>query len=74
MIPQRWVPLVQLVEARFREFYREPEAIFWVYGFPLVLAVGLGYAFRGVQPEPPRVDVQDAAGPCSGGGDRGKAA
>ena len=28
-------PLVQLTLARMREFYREPEAIFWVFGFPL---------------------------------------
>ncbi len=31
---------------RFREFFREPEALFWVYGFPLLLAAGLGLAFR----------------------------
>lgn len=58
MVPQRWLPLLRLIDARFREFYREPEVIFWVYGFPLVLAIGLGYAFRGVAPEPPHVDVQ----------------
>lgn len=60
MIPSRWLPLVYLVDARFREFLREPEVIFWVYGFPLILAVGLGYAFRGKEPEPPRVDIQDS--------------
>jgi ABC-2 type transport system permease protein len=59
MIPQRWQPLVQLIDARIREFMREPEVIFWVYGFPLVLAVGLGYAFSHKEPEPPRVDVQE---------------
>jgi len=31
-------PLWQLTLARFREFYREPAALFWVYGFPLILA------------------------------------
>ena len=30
----RYWPLAQLVLARLREFYREPEAVFWVYGFP----------------------------------------
>src|SRR5437870_2342775 len=39
-------PLVQLTLARMREFYREPEAIFWVFGFPIVLAFALGIAFR----------------------------
>src|SRR6266536_787022 len=38
--------LVQLTLARMREFYREPEAIFWVFGFPIVLAFALGIAFR----------------------------
>jgi ABC-type multidrug transport system permease subunit len=51
-------PFVQLVIARLKEFYREPEALFWVYGFPLLLAIGLGIAFRDKEPEPPRVDVQ----------------
>ncbi len=57
MIPQRWQPLVQLIGARFREFLREPEVIFWVYGFPLALAIGLGYAFSSTKPQPPEVDV-----------------
>src|SRR5215471_1612590 len=38
--------LWQLTLARFREFYREPAALFWVYGFPLILAFTLGLAFR----------------------------
>jgi ABC-2 type transport system permease protein len=39
-------PLVQLTLVRFREFVREPEAIFWVFIFPILLAAGLGIAFR----------------------------
>jgi ABC-type multidrug transport system permease subunit len=39
-------PLVQLTLVRFYEFLREPEALFWVFVFPLLLAVGLGVAFR----------------------------
>lgn len=35
-----------LVLVRFREFFREPEAVFWVYVFPILLATGLGIAFR----------------------------
>jgi ABC-type polysaccharide/polyol phosphate export permease len=35
-----------LILVRFREFFREPEAVFWVYIFPILLATGLGIAFR----------------------------
>ncbi|MBW2526002.1 MAG: ABC transporter permease [Deltaproteobacteria bacterium] len=38
--------LVELTLARMREFVREPAAIFWTFGFPVLLAVGLGIAFR----------------------------
>jgi ABC-type multidrug transport system permease subunit len=44
-------PLVQLTLVRFREFLREPEALFWVFGFPLLLAAGLGLAFRNTPAE-----------------------
>src|SRR5688572_30843581 len=43
--PRYW-PLGQLVLARLREFLREPEAVFWVYGFPILMTVGLGIAFK----------------------------
>src|SRR6202046_4078843 len=39
-------PLVQLTLTRFLEFMREPEALFWVFIFPILLAAGLGIAFR----------------------------
>ncbi len=39
-------PLWQLITVRFREYLREPEALFWSFGFPILLAVGLGIAFR----------------------------
>ncbi len=32
--------------ARFREFYREPEVVFWGFVFPILLAMALGLAFR----------------------------
>lgn len=38
--------LVQLTLVRYREFMREPEAVFWVFLFPILLAAGLGVAFR----------------------------
>lgn len=59
----RTKPLEQLLLARLKEFFREPGAIFWVYGFPVLLAVGLGIAFRERPPEIVRVDVvREAAG------------
>ena len=39
-------PLVQLTLLRLREFIREPEALFWALIFPILLAAGLGVAFR----------------------------
>jgi ABC-type polysaccharide/polyol phosphate export permease len=51
--PRRWTdhPLVQLTRVRYREFFREPEAVFWVFIFPVLLAAGLGIAFRNRAPE-----------------------
>lgn len=49
--------LVQLTLVRFREFIRQPEAVFWTFGFPILLAVGLGVAFRARAPDRPRVAV-----------------
>src|SRR4051812_5076129 len=51
-------PLWQLTVSRFRQFYREPAAVFWVYGFPLILALALGTAFRNRPVEHIRVDVR----------------
>src|SRR5215213_3495335 len=39
-------PLWQLTISRFREFLREPEAVFWVFAFPVLLTCALGLAFR----------------------------
>jgi len=50
-------PLLQLTLARFREFLREPEAIFWTFIFPILLAAGLGLAFRSRPAETSRVGV-----------------
>ena len=38
--------LFQLTSARFRLFFREPEAVFWIFVFPILLSVGLSIAFR----------------------------
>lgn len=50
-------PLVQLTLVRYREFFREPEAVFWVFVFPVLLTGGLGIAFRNQAPERTRVAV-----------------
>jgi ABC-type multidrug transport system permease subunit len=52
-------PVAQLTLARLREFFREPEAVFWVYGFPIVMIVLLGIAFRERPVEKIAVDVQE---------------
>ena len=52
-------PIVQLTLARLREWYREPETIFWTFLFPPLLAVALGIAFRNQGPAPARVLVLD---------------
>ena len=39
-------PLIELTLSRFKEFLREPEAVFWVFAFPVLLSCALGLAFR----------------------------
>jgi ABC-2 type transport system permease protein len=55
-------PLVQLTLVRYREFFREPEAVFWVFVFPVLLTAGLGLAFRNQAPERTRVAIAERAG------------
>jgi len=57
---ERQHPLWQLTLVRWRIFAREPAAIFWTYGFPILLALALGIAFRNRPPEPVEVAVQAA--------------
>ncbi len=42
----RWAGYRAILGARMKELWREPEVIFWVFVFPLLLALGLGIAFR----------------------------
>jgi ABC-2 type transport system permease protein len=42
----RWSGFTHLLTARLKELQREPEVIFWVFVFPILLALGLGIAFR----------------------------
>jgi ABC-type multidrug transport system permease subunit len=53
--------LVQLTVNRLREVIREPEAIFWTFLFPVLMAAGLGLAFRGRPEEPSRIAVLSGA-------------
>jgi ABC transporter DrrB family efflux protein len=48
-------PLLALTGARILEFWRDPGAIFWVFGFPVLLAIALGVAFRDQEPRPLKV-------------------
>ncbi|HEY1378218.1 MAG TPA: ABC transporter permease [Gemmataceae bacterium] len=65
--PRRYWPLGQLTLARLRGFYREPEAMFWVYGFPILMVIALGIAFRNKPVERITVDVQESAGGSAAG-------
>jgi ABC-type multidrug transport system permease subunit len=55
-------PLAQLTLLKIRELLREPEALFWVFAFPVLLALALGIAFRAKGPELTAVGVHDAPG------------
>jgi len=59
---QRQHPLWQLTLMRWRIFVREPSALFWTYGFPVVLALALGVAFRNRPPEPVEVAIENSPG------------
>jgi ABC-2 type transport system permease protein len=52
-------PLYQLSVSRLRQFLREPGALFWSFGFPLLMTLTLGIAFRSRTPDPVRVAVVD---------------
>ncbi len=54
-------PLRGLYLSRLREFYRQPARLFWVYGFPTLLALGLGLAFQGRVPDSVQVALVENA-------------
>ena len=57
----RWAGYWHLVDARMKELRREPEVVFWLFVFPILLALGLGIAFRNKPPDVSRVAI--VAGP-----------
>lgn len=54
--------LRELYVARLREFYRQPARVFWVYGFPIILALVLSLAFKNRPPEQLLVTLVEAPG------------
>ena len=48
---------------RMKELKREPEVVFWVFGFPLLLALGLGIAFRNKPADVTFVAIVQGSGP-----------
>ena len=55
-------PLFQLYLVRLRDFYRQPARVFWVYGFPTIMAIALGFAFQNRPPAPIEVDLVTKSG------------
>jgi len=58
----RWSGYRHLLWARILELWREPEVVFWVFVFPLLLAAGLGIAFRNKPADVTSVVVIDGPG------------
>ena len=59
----RWAGYWHLLLARIRELQREPEVVFWVFGFPILLAIGLGIAFRNKPADATRIAI--VSGPAA---------
>jgi ABC-2 type transport system permease protein len=57
MAGRSYLPIWQITVSRVKEFLRAPAAIFWVYGFPILMMLSLGTAFRDNPREEIRVDV-----------------
>jgi ABC-2 type transport system permease protein len=57
----RWAGYWAILGARMKELWREPEVIFWVFVFPLLLALGLGIAFRNKPADVTSIAVVDNA-------------
>jgi ABC-type multidrug transport system permease subunit len=55
-------PLVELTLARLREIYREPEALFWAFIFPILMSVAMALAFPSSGSAPVPVGIRQADG------------
>lgn len=60
--PAAWPPLAELTRVRLLEFFREPEAIFWAFIFPILMTITLGIAFPSGGNEPVVVGVAQGDG------------
>ena len=58
----RWSGFRHILMARLLELKREPEVVFWVFGFPVLLAFGLGIAFRNKPADVTRVAIVSGSG------------
>jgi ABC-type multidrug transport system permease subunit len=58
----RWSGYAHLLAARLKELAREPEVVFWIFIFPLLLAFGLGIAFRNKPADMSRVAIVESPG------------
>ena len=58
-------PLYHLTRARLLEFLREPGAVFWTFGFPILLTIALGIAFRTEAPPAQRIAILDGPNAAS---------
>jgi ABC-2 type transport system permease protein len=59
---ERLRPLWALSAARITQFWREPGAVFWTFGFPLLITLALGIAFRDQSPPASRVAIVTGGG------------
>jgi ABC-2 type transport system permease protein len=57
-------PFYQLIALQFKEYLREPEAIFWSLIFPVVMAFALGLAFDNTKAPQLKVGVLPGAQPA----------
>jgi ABC-2 type transport system permease protein len=53
----RWRVVKEVARTAFVEFWRSPAAVFWTYGFPLMMALVLGFAFQPSAPPPVPVAI-----------------
>ena len=58
----RWSGFTHILVARMKELKREPEVIFWVVLFPVLLALGLGIAFRNKPADTTTIAIVEGSG------------